>query len=207
MAHMENPPFERGATFYNGATIDTSNLAGLNIEGTIWEFPDLDYSQQGAKPARTNRTVKCMAVRNKSADVILPKRLVTLQLSGTFYTSRVNGYACTTACRAFPVDEFISSAGCPVNDICWIVLEGPATVMTDLAGAVTNVFAVGDAVVALTAATSGATTSGRVAPQDLTGATALLANQVQNLIGYALSAKTTTQTNGDLLIDTFKWGG
>jgi hypothetical protein len=85
-----------------------------------------------------------------------------------------------------------------------VVMEGPAVILTDLAGADNNVLNVGTVVVALTGATSGATTAGRVAPQDLTGATALLADQIQNRIGYALTAKTTANTNADVLVDVTK---
>lgn len=70
---------------------------------------------------------------------------------------------------------------------------------TSLAADATNLLPVGTILVALTAATSGSTTSGRPAPQDLTGATALLGNQIQNQIGTALSAKTTANTNADVL--------
>ena len=65
--------------------------------------------------------------------------------------------------------------------------------------------AAGGWVVALTAATSGATTAGRVAPQVLTGATAALAAMVQNRIGRALTAKTTANTNADMLVLVGKW--
>lgn len=202
MARRENPPFERGKTFYDGATIDSNNLGGAHLEGTIWEFEDVDLSPTtGAKKIRTGRTVTCMIVRNASAGAILPKRLVTLQQSAGNYHGRVDGYATTTAQQdSYPVDEFLPSAGCPANDLCYIVIEGPAVVLTDLAGGANNVINIGDAVVALTAATSGATTSGRVKPQDTTGATTPLAKEIMNRIGRALSAKTTANTNADLLV-------
>jgi hypothetical protein len=210
MARDDPPPFGRGETFYNGATIDPANLGGSQWEGKTWVFEDVDYTPgtAGAKPSRSGRYVKCMAVRNVSGIALLAKRLVTLQTAGTdgrFFLGRVDGYATLTAAQAYPVDEFLPAAGVPNNDMFWIVVDGPAKVLTDLAGAATNVFAVGGAIVALTAATSQATTAGRVAPQDLTGATSILGNQIQNKIGYALSARTTGNTNADLLIDVRRW--
>lgn len=210
MARNENPPFGRGETFYNGGTIDTNNLGGLNLEGMIWTFEDEDLTpgSVGAKNIRTGRPVRCMCVRNVSAGALLPKRLVTLQTGGTdgrFYTGRVDGYARLTAARAYPVDEYLPAAGVPVNDLFWVVIEGPAKVLTDLASGAGSVFNVGDVVVALTAATSGATTAGRVAPQDLTGATANLGNQVMNYVGHALSAATTSNTGADLLVEVGHW--
>ena len=211
MARNENPPFGRGETFYNGGYIDSNNLGGLQMEGAIWEFEDVDYTpgKVGAKPARTNRRVKCMIVRNVSGITLLPKRLVTFQnagVDGRYRAGRVDGYVTTTAQRGYPVDEYLSATnGVPNNDLFWVVIEGPSKVLTALDGGADNVFNVGDIAVGLTAATSGATTAGRVYPQDLTGATALLGNQVQNKVGYALSAVTTGNTGADLLVDVCHW--
>ncbi len=205
MARNENPPFGRGQTFYNGGTIDSANLGGLNLEGKEWLFEDMDYSSQALGVARTNRYVLCRCVRNVAAAALLPKRLASYQATAGNYTQRVDGYATTTAARvAGVVDEWLPAAGVPVNDLFWIVIEGPTLVITDLAGGANNVWNIGDVAVALTAATSGATTAGRPAPQDLTGATALLGNQIQNHLGRALSAKTTANTNADLLMDVVK---
>lgn len=205
MARNEAPPFPRGQTFYNGATINTSDLGGQNLEGKEWEFEDIDLSQTGAKPARTNRTVRCRCVRNVSGINLLPKRVVSYQTGGTdgrYAVGRVDGYTTTVAQRAAGVvDEWLPAAGVVNNDLFWIVVEGPTKVLTDLAGGANNVHTIGELVTALTAATSQATTAGRVQPQDLTGATQLLGNQVLNVIGRALSAATTANTGADLLVD------
>lgn len=207
MAKRENPPFPRGSTWYNGGTIDTNNLGGENLEGTIWEFEDLDQSASGAKSLRTNKPVKCMIVRNKSGGALLPKRLVTMKATtGLTYLAQVDGYADTTAeAPTFPVDEWLPAAGVPDNDLFYVVIEGAATVMTPLEADANNVFSVGTILVALTAVTSGSTTSGRVRPIDLTGATAVLGNQIIGRIGRALSAKTTANTNADLLMDVTRF--
>lgn len=205
MARDENPPFPRGSTFYDGGTIDSNNLQAVNLEGKVYTFEDVLLSDTGSvKSVRTGRPVKCMIVRNVGAAALLPKQAVTLQLSAGI-AGRVDGQACTTAVETYPIDEFLPTAGCPVNDLCYVVIEGPALMRTDLAAGANNLIAVGDTLVALTAATSGATTAGRVKPQDLTGATALLGKEVMNRIGRALSAKTTAQTNGDVLVDIRKW--
>lgn len=206
MARDENPPFPRGETFYNGVTIDSNNLGGLQHEGKEWVFEDIDLSNTspGAKPARTNRKVHARIVRNVSGIALLPKRQAKFKTAtdGRFFGQRVDGYTTTTAeFSGGVVDEWLPAAGVPNNDLFWLVTKGPSKVLTDIATGAGSVFNVGDCVVALTAATSQATTAGRVAPQDLTGATALLANQVQNMIGRALSAVTTANTAADLLID------
>lgn len=200
MARNENPPFPRGSTFYNGNTIDTNNLGGVNLEGMIWVFEDLELGTP-QKGTRTGKPVTCMCVRNVGASAILPGQLVTMQVSGLNATARVDGKARTTAVNCVPVDEWLPAAGCPVNDLCWVVIEGPCMMLTDLAAGANNLIPEGTVLVALTAATSGATTAGRVAPQDLTGATAALGLQVQNRLGYALSARTTAQTNTTILVD------
>lgn len=210
MARMESPPFSRGETFYNGATIDSNNLGGLNLEGMIWVFEDEDLTpgNVGAKVIRTGRPVKCMVCRNISGIALLPKRLVNLsttQTDGRQYLGRVDGYSNATAQRAYPIDEYLPSAGVPNNDLFWVVIEGPAKVLTDLAGGANNVISVGQVVCALTAVTSQATTAGRVQPQDLSGATTALGNQIMNKIGVSLSAVTTANTNSDLLVEVGKW--
>lgn len=204
MARDENPPFARGETFYNGTTINSSDLGGLEHEGKTWVFEDiLVNAAGGAKPQRSNRPVKCMCVRNVGAAAILPGQLVNLQKSGVNYLGRVDGLSFVTGQRGYPADEFLPAAGVPVNDLFWVVVEGPAICLTDLAQVVN--IAVGDLVTALTAVTSGATTAGRVVGQDLTGSTALLGAQIQNRIGHAISAVTSGNTNSPLLVEVGKW--
>lgn len=199
MARDENALFGRGETAGVTAATDQDDLVGQ-----VRVFEDLDYSQSGVKPRRTNHFVKCMAVRNLAAAAVIGKRLGLIAwVSGK---PTIAGYATTTAvANAYPIDEFLPSGGCAVNDICWVVIEGPAVVLTPLSGDGANVFAVGDALVSLTAATSGSTTSGRVKVQDLTGATAILGAEVGNRLGFALTAKTTANTNADLLVNVKRW--
>jgi len=219
MARQENPPFGRGETWYGinpPATGQPSLNDALQEEGAEWYFNDKVWANPpgvvGARQDRTNRLVRCRVVRNVSGAILLPKRLVNLQLNGTdgrYYEGRVDGYSTALAQRAYPLDEFLSAtAGLPNLDLGWIVLEGPATVQTDLTALASNVN-VGDIVVSNNAgATAGGTTSttgGRAVKQDLTGATATLGNQIINFVGRALSALTTGQTGVDLLIDVGKY--
>lgn len=201
MARNENPPFPRGGTFYDGGTIDASDLGGTNLEGKEWVFEDV---HPGTGVARSSRPVRCRVVRNTAAIALLPKRIARFELGANEYGSRIDGYATTTAAEGVPIDEYLPSAGVPINDLCYVVIEGPAVVLSGLSDFAADV-AVGDWLVAITGATSGATTSGRVALQVLTGATAALANQVQNRIGRALSAATTQNTNTDVLLHIGKW--
>jgi len=221
MARQENPPFERGQTYFQmnpppggGPAInDISN----NEEAGEWYFNDQIWVNPpgvvGAIKTRTERLVRCRIVRNVSGVVLLPKRLVNLQTTGAdgrYYEGRVDGYANVVSQRAYPLDEFLgATTGLPNLDLGWIIIEGPATVQTDLAALATNV-AVGDVVVAQAAANNTATTAGRVIRQSdaITGAGSTgtgLANNIMNMIGRALSALTTGQTGADLLIDVGKY--
>jgi hypothetical protein len=200
MARNENPPFPRGQTYYNGGTIDTSNKL-TNLIGKTWVFEDIDLSTTGAKATRTSREVECMLVRNDSGITLLPKRMVT-QESGT--TGLVDGYSTTTAQAVLGVvDEWLPSTGVVANDCFWIVVRGPTQILTDLAGGSNNLLPAETIVVALTAATSQCTTAGRLAPQDVTGATTALANNVQNAVGRCISAATTANTNTGTVVDVF----
>ena len=193
-------PFERGTTANTGQTVDSTTLD--NLEGK--EYMVEDYSPSTGLN-RTGHMVKLRVVRNKAAAALLPKRLVTFSTTAGKYGNQVTGYADTTAENAYPVDEYLPAAGVAVDDLFYIVVEGPAVVLSDLAGGATNLVPVGTVLVALTAVTSGATTAGRVAPQDLTGATSPLALQVQNRLGYALTARTTSNTDADILVNIGKW--
>lgn len=193
MARDEQPLLGRGTT-------ETNMTAGA--AGMSWLFEDVDYSTSNyaIRPRRTNRKVRCVLVKNSSGIALLPRRMVVWK-AGTNQTE-VDGYATTTAAEvAGVVDEWLPTAGVANGDYFLLVVGGPTLVVTDLAAGANNLIPERTVLVALTAATSQATTAGRPAPQDLTGATALLGNQLQNAIGRALSAKTTANTNVDLLID------
>jgi hypothetical protein len=205
MARNENPPFARGETFYNGETIDTNNLGGINLEGAEWVFEDV-HASTGV--ARTGRPVRCRVVRNSSGVNLLPKRLVKFEAGALEFGSRVDGYAIAGAANTpeagYPLDEYLPAAGVPTNDLCWIVIEGPAKVMTSIADMASDL-GIGGWSVAVTAATSQATTAGRIIPQLLTGATAPLAANVQNRVGRALSGAITTSTAADVVVDVGHW--
>ena len=203
-----SPPFPRGTTLVNGGyTISSSDLPGLAIEGKHWTFEDIDYnSTETVKPHRSSHYVRCVAVRNMASFALRPKSVVTFQATAGVNRARVDGMCDVTAEKcAGVVDEFLPSTGIVQYDIGWVVVDGPSLVTTPLEGDANNLIPVGTILVALTAVTSGATTSGRVRPQDLTGATAVLAGQALNRVGEAMSAVTTGNTNADLLAFIKVW--
>jgi hypothetical protein len=197
MARDENPPFGLGATAEAAASTDLEQWVGKE-----WIFEDRDPTTLAI---RTNMYKRCRLVRNVSAGVLLPKRLVTLKRTAGKNASEVDGYSFNWAEQAFPVDEFLPAAGVAVNDIFWIVIEGPALVLTDLAAAANPVIGVHNWLVSLTAASSGATTAGRVVAGTFGGATTPLADQIMNRLGQAMTARTTANTNTDVLINMGQW--
>ncbi len=203
---LGTPPgfFPRGKTWYDGRTPDSSNLEGVSIEGAEFELDDINWSSTAlTKPFRT-QGAKCRlrVVRNVSGATLLPKFLARLiKTSGTNLYNRTDGYArLVTDTPCYPIDEFLPSAGVVNYDLFYVCVSGPSECMTGMVGDATNVIGIGDFLVALTAATTGATTAGRLGAQDLTGATAVLANQIQNRIARGMSAKTTTNTNAAVLV-------
>ena len=203
MARDENPPFSLGSTWHNGGTIDANNLQDTHLEGQEWVFDDVDLSSSsGAKPTRTPFKKRGCIVRNASGIAILPNRAVTWQATAGNYGKRVDGYCDLTNEKvAGIVDDFLPTAGCPNNDMCWLIVEGPVNVLTDLANGVNNNIAIGDLIGALTAVTSQATTAGRMGLLGNTsGATVPLFESANNVLGRALSARTTNQTNTATLV-------
>ena len=205
MAESENPVFGgRGA-------YDTTAGAWDHLLGRVYEFTDTLWvsSTPGAKSQRTGYKVKCMLVKNDSGAALLPKRIVQFTAGST---GKVDGYTTVTGERAAGVvDEFLPAAGVPDDAYFYIVVEGPSLCLTDIAGAANNLIALDTPLIALTAATSGATTAGRVVPLSIitTAATTYTGTELLdfaakaiNQFGVALTARTTTQTNTDILVNT-----
>lgn len=186
-------PLERG----------TSSVGLESYVGRVFVFEDKTRSSTTGPLLRRGpygKQKQFKLVKNSSGGVLYSKRGLVYK-TGTMQTE-VDGCNSTTAQSiAGFVDDMIPSAGVPNGDFFLMAVQGPHLVLSDLAGAANNLIPEGTVLVALTAATSGATTSGRVAPQDLTGATQNLGNQIQNRIGRALSAMTTANTNADVLVD------
>ncbi len=196
MSRDGNPPFGRGE--YE----DSQNLD--HLIGRVYEFEDIDFSST-TRPYRSGRMVKCMLVRNDTGSALLPKRIAAISTTAGEYNKVANGYTALDNERGFPVDEFLPAAGVADGDYFYVVVQGPAMVLTPLAGAGFNdVFTVGGRLVALTAVTTGATTAGRVANPSLASVTAL-ADAHGTYIGRALSAATTGNTNTGVLLDVGRW--
>lgn len=179
---------------------DASTILGKQV-GEVSIFEDYEYSDANRLDRRTHHNVECRLVKNSAGFALLPKRLVKYK-AGTNRTE-VDGYVSTTANDGDTlavVDEWLPAAGVPDGSYFWVVTCGPTRVLTSLAGNAENVIAENGVLVGLTAATSGATTAGRVVAQDLTGATDVLGNQLNGGFARALSAKTTDNTNADLLV-------
>lgn len=208
MSRNEAPPFERGTSGYNGDTINTGDLQGVDWLGKEWLFEDRNPTT-GIQ--RTNRYVRCRVIRNTGAITLLPKRLVKFSVTAGEHGGEVDGYVTLTGERGYPLDEYLPAAGLLVNDYAWIVVDGPSVVVTALANGEGNRIAIGDPIAALSAATSGATTAGRAAMQFSFSATSQAVeyitqfNQFRNYIGRALSARTTNETDLDVLVEVGKW--
>lgn len=199
MSTQDMLPFPIGSTYFTGGTV--SSTGGVELEGREFDVLDLDYSTAPAKPrAISNGTEikRVRVVRNNcptgagTSTAVLPGMLCSFK-SGS-YGKQIDGYVTTDAAEGYPADEFLPAAGAVQNDLFYIVVSGPAGVMAPVDATNAN-WSANSILVALTAATSGATTSGRVAPQTLNTTSTTLGNMVQNRVGVALSACTTGQTN------------
>lgn len=179
------PPFARGVSMAN-----TTDIA--RYEGKIFEFEDINPTSPFTLLSKER--VKCRLVKNTALVALLPGYLLPGLAAN--YFAQAAGYARLTAgLCAGVVDEYLPTAGVPAGYYFWAVVQGPTSMQTDLAAGANNLLPAETVLVALTAVTSQATTAGRVAPQDLSGATALLGAQLYNQVGIAISARTTANTN------------
>jgi hypothetical protein len=197
----------RGKTYLSGPnrTPDSTATQSKGIEGIVKVFKDVDYSVSGGvNQLRSVNDVTCIFVRNSSGVALLPKRLVTWK-SGQ-RGKQVDGYArLDWTDVAGVVDEWLPTAGVAANDYFWLVVKGPTLCTTAASGDALNVIGVDDNLVSLTAAASThSTTSGRVQSFVVGGTTNITAaySQILNTIGKAMSAKTTANTNADVLVYT-----
>ena len=195
-----NTPIKRGQTYYGG-NVPTSTYwkETVDIEGLEAIFEDVAPATTRGQvlTKRSGRPVKCRLVRNASAGSLnlLPKFVVTYASGYQF--KRVDGNVAVNDVEvAGVVDEHLPAAGVAVGDLFWIVYDGPTLVKGSLDA---NTIAAGDRLVALTAATTNATTSGRVYAYAVTSDTTTMAPRILNNLGWAVSARTASETNKDIL--------
>lgn len=187
----------RGQTF-SGGTPDAIGQS-VGVEGTRIQFKDEYRSGNGVLVKRSSRLIDAVLVRNVSGIALTPGRQVVWKAGSR--GKRVDGYTTTTAQEvAGIVDDQLPSAGVASNDLFWLIRKGPCLIKTPLAGDSGNVFSEGDVLVALTAATSQATTAGRPAVLAV-AATTNTALAIVNRFARVMSAKTTANTNSDMLVD------
>lgn len=204
MSQNVTPLPNRGFTYHGGTPASIGR--SLQLEGSQAVFRD-DTPDTGsaADKIRSNNVTHAVLVRNTSGAALLPGRQVTW--AAGFRGRRVNGYSTTTAVEvAGVVDDRLPVAGVANNDLFWLLRKGPALVKTPLAAGAGSVFAEGNVLIALTAATSGAITAGRPAVFDFTATSTGTTNgdnarALANRFGRVMSAMTTAQTDSFMLVD------
>lgn len=188
MARDEAGPFARGETLYNGSPIDLTNLGGTNLEGKEYVF-EVNSPDDPNMADPSGRGIRVRVVRNSSGVNLKPARLAHYKPEDPI-ECHVDGYCFTPAgppCGV--IDEFLPAAGVPANDLFYIVIDGPTKVTNQSGAPITTV--IGSRLVpAATGASLTDDLAGRVALQDLTGATATLGNNVQNRVGQAGAVST-----------------
>jgi hypothetical protein len=200
-------PFGLGQTYYGtGGTIPstpTQSKALVGFTGTFFE--DWTHSGNyaaGPRARETQEEVDAILVRNAAGVNLLPGRVAKWEDE---VARTVGGYTTLTAeYAAGVIDPRLPSAGVRDGDLFWLIRRGPCLLKTALEGDANNVINAGDILYALTAATSQAITAGRVQPwagtQTSTSTTDGTGSKIVfNNFARALSAKTTANTNADLL--------
>lgn len=237
---MEDLPFPIGTTYFDGQTADTTSKEAINLEGKEYLCEDLNYTSSTFSATKTQRTAylkKVRIMRNTNLVAMAGGYLCTPAVTtgggtgtaatdGRWFLGRTDGYANvggsipTSTQPAYGIDEFLPSAGVPVNDLFYATIEGPflgivAATAANLLGLSYNGTArpigFGDVLVADTAAAStfGITqlstmTCGKIAAFTNGGVTGItLGFNLLNRIGRALSAITTGNTTGQSLLMYF----
>lgn len=205
--HTTHPPFALGEVL--AGTDANGNLINDHWLGACFQFPTFTATgnQRGNKTRPGGgRAITAVCLRNTSGLTLLGKRFGLIDLTaGWEGVKSVYGYATVRPNRNIVlIDSWLPSTGVPDDGIFWGIIAGPALVLTPMAGAdQVGDIAVGSPLVNSTGTTTGATTSGRVALASIANATDAQGafDQAGALVGRALSARTTAETNSDLLVD------
>lgn len=207
MGRMDDAPFARGQTWFNGMPINTPPagefMAGYNYEGHEYDFLDEWYG--------SGLNIRVRVLRNSAAYNLLPGQLVTfvgtrvLDGSAVLNGTNAGAVAATEASYCLPVDELLPAAGVPSGDLFYAVVYGPCLLTTAKAPPAGNVnITIGQKVVSCTGTGTTDGNEGAVIAQDLSAATTgpetTIANQINNAVGRALSATTTSQTGTAILV-------
>jgi len=199
------PPFELGQTLTG--TNDDGDLINTQWEGAVFQHQDLDRTSSSIRAGRgrlSGRTITAVICRNTYGSALLGKRLGLLEVDASNprdYLGRVNGYSAVfTNGGIVVIDPDLDSNGVAANDLFWGIVAGPTTILTSNADTAFNGdIASGAPIVAATAAGTTTTVGGRVS--NIAGATTQAFSLANNLVGWALSARTTGETDSDLLIN------
>lgn len=186
----------------SGANLINSDKLGLVVEFKTFAQ---DVRRRGT-PTRPGFGASIFAVllRNTSGAALLPKRMALLSATAGYkpLQEAINYASARGERNSVLIDPWLASAGVAANDIFWGIIGGPAIVKTPIAGsAFAGDIAVGNWLVNTTGTTTGATTSGRLGNITVANATdAQGAYDASAAVGRALSARTTGETDADLLV-------
>ncbi len=201
---------KRGSGFHNtGTTVPTADYGGVSREGTRRSFADQGAADGNIRSRRSGGEGLFVLVRNVGALPLMPKRLV-VWASG-YIGKRVDGYGYVPGERvAGVVDEFFTASGVPKGELFWLQVKGPCLCKLPFPEVTEALFSAGDRLVCSTAATSQGKTQhigGGIEKQSVTVGTSGAAahNMIHNVIGIALTARSSVNTNTDTLVNLDLW--
>lgn len=215
MDHGE-PPMDLGETL-KGKDADGNLINGEKL-GMVYTFPAsrLTSNIRGNKARLTGRQITAILLRNESGFTMLGKRVAKVKESGGYGDfEAVDGYCAVKAdAHLVFIDPNLPATGIADDDIFWGILRGPTIVLSPFeAGGFDKAIAAGDPLVGATGSTTGTSGVGRVSVGGVLAGGSLAGTdayaQARNNLGRALSARTTGETNADILVEAtiFHLGG
>lgn len=141
---FSDPPFRRGATLLSGEVIEldanSAPIAGRDVVGTVKAFQDALPTGLGTR--LSSRLVYCTAVRYTGSSDLDPATIAgrVIAFSDTApMTEWTGGFAVPADIAAGKpcgvIDEYLALT-VRKNDILWVVIKGPTTVVKNDATAV-----------------------------------------------------------------------
>ena len=129
MSRYNKLPFERGrSAFQNQATSDWDITSLAHLEGQKVYLPNIDPTNPEVR--RNGTDVVAVVVRNDSGGLLVPG--TALWWKTGYHGTRVTASAATTNAPVCGfVDDHAPTAGIQDDDLFYMIVEGPATLVSD----------------------------------------------------------------------------
>lgn len=189
-------PFGLGETF---AGTRNSELINSDLEGQEFDFPITEKiaTALGMRGRTSGRQIRARIMRNTTGAALLGKRLAQVAATSISNSTKVTDYADTEGQKyVFPVDPFLPSAGVADDDLFYVIIRGPVTLLTPATtGDISSAIDGGDPIMC------SADDNGRIVKAVDFNSISSAYEGTGHVIGTALGTAGSTAVNTEVIVD------